>query len=624
MTRQHSYVFMILVLVLLVTGPMTVARAGQWLVPVTVSNAGSVSRELDLGIDPDGTYGLDAQLGEVGLPPWPPTAVFDARFLIDGLEGLYLDIRDDSTTERTHKIQIQEGDGGYPITLRWDASALPAATFTMQDGYTGALIPAFDMAQTDSLVIPVGQSYIKRIDIVVIPGELPPGPPVITPAIPDLSIFLGQRFGELTLDDYVVDPDNADAELTWVLTGEGPPWVTLGDDRVLEVDAPAGWTGTGSFNLRVSDPGGLQDDQDFLLTVLEPGLPSWSVNLQVANGEAETQDVTLGIDTGATDGIDPTLGEIALPPWPPSSVFDVRLTLPDGGTQALLDLRPSGPGVLTFDLEWQSGSGGYPMVVTWPSELPLGSFTIRDNLGGTFIPAMDMSTVQSLTVPDSLSFVTGLIIEVDPVIDTQPPVGPDGLVVVSWTPWSSVTLNWSPCSEEHFAYYEILFDTNLFTSDAQYAWDWSEDTALMDKTTVSTTIALPGPADRYVFRIRAWDTFGNAGPLSPWCMVGDVSGVESRPPDLDSWELLGNSPNPFNPRTRIQFTLKHRCLVSATIYDATGRIVRRFVPRWFDPGNQAFCWDGRNDRGQAAASGFYLYKVQGAGVVRTGKMTMIR
>ncbi len=199
------------------------AAANQWTTPVTVENGIGQTITLNYGLDPSGTDGVDATLGEVGLPPWPPIAVFEARFLIDGIEGLALDIRDDGLTARTHKIQWQIGDGGSPIVLRWDASTLPPATFTMQDGYTGTLIPPFDMAQTDSLVIPAAQSYIKRMDITVLPGVLPPGPPVITPQIPSQTIFMGQRFADLILDDYVSDSDDASQDLQWTLTGNGPP-----------------------------------------------------------------------------------------------------------------------------------------------------------------------------------------------------------------------------------------------------------------------------------------------------------------------------------------------------------------------------------------------------------------
>ncbi|MFO7653847.1 MAG: hypothetical protein R6X25_08515, partial [Candidatus Krumholzibacteriia bacterium] len=344
------------------------AWAEEWIMPLTVFNHGGASQILELGIHPGGTDGVDPHLGEVGLPPWPPSSVFEARFLIDGIEGLHLDIRSDTPTERTHRIQWQPGDGGYPIVVCWDATALPHATFTMQDGYTGTLIPPFDMATVDSLLIPSGQSYIKRLDIVVLPGTVPPSPPQITPAIPDLSVFSGQQFATVALDEHVIDADDPVEDLAWFVTGEAPPWITISPDRILSIEAPAGWTGSRLFNLRAMDPGGLEDDQDFLVSVLAGGLPNWSIRLDVSNNAAETDQARIGIHPSATDGLDPGLGEVALPPWPPSNVFDARLALPDGMTHAKLDLRERG----TIEL---TRSGGESQVKGLMDDLIKDSFT---------------------------------------------------------------------------------------------------------------------------------------------------------------------------------------------------------------------------------------------------------
>lgn len=618
----RSTTTMVALAVLLAAG----AGAEQWTTTLTVENGCGESISLSYGIHPEGTAGLDPALGEVGLPPWPPTAVFEARFIVDGLEGLALDIRDDSRTGRTHRIQWQAGGCGYPVVLRWDASALPPATFTMQDGYTGTLIPAFDMAQTDSLVIPAGQSYIKRVDITVLPGEIPPGPPVITPAIPDQSIFVGQRFAELELDEFVDDPDDPDEDLDWILTGAGPPWVTLNPDRILDVSAPEGWTGSAIFSLRVADPGGLQDEQEFRLEVMAPGLPSWTIGLTVTNGGLENEVLGVGIHRDAGEGIDAELGEVALPPWPPTSVFDARCLLPDGFTHSRLDLRGSAPQTIRFHLEWQAGSGGYPVTVTWPADLPLGEFSILDDLGGIFFPPRDMRATQSLVVPDSLSFIDGLVIEVNPVVDTTPPSGPEGLDVNSWSPWDQVTLDWSayPCSEENFAYFEILFDTELFAEGATHSWDWSEDGSLGNRETTFTTVALPGPADRYVFRIRAWDVFGNPGPLSRWCVIGDASGAPLPSGAGLAVRDVSCAPNPFNPATGIRFTLGDDSQVIVDVYDARGRLVRRLGEGLMRAGPQVLAWDGLGDGGAPMPSGTYLCRIEAGSQVVMQKMTLLK
>jgi len=609
---------------LLATAPS--ARAVSWTLPLTVVNGSGTAQSLELGIHPQGTLGVDAQLGEVGLPPWPPSTVFDARFVVTGTEGLRLDIRDDTRTERSHVIQWQAGAGGYPIIVRWNRASLPASSFMMSDGYTGMLIAPFDMAGVDSLRINASQSYIKKLRITVVPGEAPPAPPVISPGLANQVIFVGQRFADIALDEQVVDSDTPDAELQWHVTGNGPPWLTIGADRVLRVESPADWRGTGTFTLRVVDPGGLEDQQEFTLTAVESGLPSWERSLTITNQAGQTLACDFGLHPEGTDGLDPTLGELELPPWPPSGVFDARFLFPDALTHSRRDLRANAGGIREYRLEWQAGTGGYPVTVTWPANLPPGDYHISDTFGGTFVPPVDMTTTQSLIVPESLSFITSLLVTVDAVIDTTAPQGPAGLAIVSHVPNVSVRLDWSawPCLEDHFAYYEVLFDTLAFDSDAAFAWDWSEDPALALQQTTGTTVALPVSAAGYVFRIRAWDAFGNVGAVSNPCSTGAVAGNGEDPIIPASMFLEQNAPNPFNPLTHIRFTLSRASTITVGIFDVSGRRVRQLFSGTAAFGAHELAWDGRADDGAAMPSGVYFYRLSGDTETHERKMMLLR
>ncbi len=392
------------------------------------------------------------------------------------------------------------------------------------------------------------------------------------------------------------------------------------------IDTPEGWAGFADFNLRVADPGGLEDDQDFRLTVLEPGLPSWAVALEVRNGTGELESLGVGIHTDATDGIDPSLGEVALPPWPPSDVFDARCELPDILTHARLDLRVNSVGNPTYHVVWQVGTGGYPVTVSWPSWLPLGDYIIRDDLGGAFLPPLDMTTTQSLVVPDSLSFITGLVIELDPLIDTTVPVGPTGLDLVDWSAWDWVTVDWSayPCTEKHFAYYEILFDTIPFFTSATYSWDWSEDIALTNIATSSTTLLLPGPASGYIFRIRAWDTFGNVSDLSDPCSVGDVTGIPNPRAGETLMRASSCTPNPFNPETSIFLELEDGAKVRAEIFDVRGHRVRLLLDELLSAGEHILTWNGQDEGGRSLASGYYECRISGGGEHLSRRMMLLK
>jgi FlgD Ig-like domain len=86
-----------------------------------------------------------------------------------------------------------------------------------------------------------------------------------------------------------------------------------------------------------------------------------------------------------------------------------------------------------------------------------------------------------------------------------------------------------------------------------------------------------------------------------------------------------NVPNPFNPSTRIQFSLAGDTSVNLNIYSSAGRLVRRLVAaRTMTQGEHTIEWDGRDDRGQALPSGVYLYSIDTDLGRQSGKMGLVR
>lgn len=88
--------------------------------------------------------------------------------------------------------------------------------------------------------------------------------------------------------------------------------------------------------------------------------------------------------------------------------------------------------------------------------------------------------------------------------------------------------------------------------------------------------------------------------------------------------LLPGRPNPFNPSTVIEYRVPAAGRVSVAVYDVLGQRVATLVDGERQPGHYTVRWDGRNDRGQAVASGVYLYRLQTAGFTATRRLTLIR
>ena len=94
-------------------------------------------------------------------------------------------------------------------------------------------------------------------------------------------------------------------------------------------------------------------------------------------------------------------------------------------------------------------------------------------------------------------------------------------------------------------------------------------------------------------------------------------------------ELLPNYPNPFNPETWIPYRLAKDAVVTLTIYDQTGSIVRRFNVGYqsasvYEGRSRAIYWDGRNEVGDRVASGIYFYTLTAGDYSATRKMVILK
>jgi hypothetical protein len=93
-------------------------------------------------------------------------------------------------------------------------------------------------------------------------------PPEVTD-IPDQTIDEGEAFATINLDDYVSDPDNTDAEMTWTYSGDAELSVSIDGSRVAAIGIPgADWTGAETITFRATDPGALWDEDSATFTVL--------------------------------------------------------------------------------------------------------------------------------------------------------------------------------------------------------------------------------------------------------------------------------------------------------------------------------------------------------------------
>jgi len=73
---------------------------------------------------------------------------------------------------------------------------------------------------------------------------------------------------------------------------------------------------------------------------------------------------------------------------------------------------------------------------------------------------------------------------------------------------------------------------------------------------------------------------------------------------------LWTYPNPFHNKLRIRFSLKNDGLVSLTVHDIQGRLVRTMISGSLKSGNYTLQWDGKDEKGRKVASGIYFYQLK--------------
>ena len=99
------------------------------------------------------------------------------------------------------------------------------------------------------------------------------------------------------------------------------------------------------------------------------------------------------------------------------------------------------------------------------------------------------------------------------------------------------------------------------------------------------------------------------------------------PGGLRSVSLVGEHamhPNPFNSSATIQYSLRGEANVTVSIHDLRGCRLRAFTLDCQDPGSHTVTWDGRNQAGDAVASGVYFYRIQAGPDVVSRKMVLLR
>ncbi|MBK8553770.1 MAG: T9SS type A sorting domain-containing protein [Ignavibacteria bacterium] len=82
---------------------------------------------------------------------------------------------------------------------------------------------------------------------------------------------------------------------------------------------------------------------------------------------------------------------------------------------------------------------------------------------------------------------------------------------------------------------------------------------------------------------------------------------------------LDNFPNPFNPSTKINFSIPSEGFVRLSVFDLTGRLIETLMNEYKNAGEHSVVFDGSN-----LSSGVYFYRLEVNGAALTKRMTMLK
>lgn len=87
---------------------------------------------------------------------------------------------------------------------------------------------------------------------------------------------------------------------------------------------------------------------------------------------------------------------------------------------------------------------------------------------------------------------------------------------------------------------------------------------------------------------------------------------------------LAVSPNPFESRTTVSYSLAQRGPVTVDVFSAAGRRVGTLFGGTREAGTHTVTWDGRDAAGDAVASGIYFVRVSAGDDVRTARVVHLK
>jgi N-acetylneuraminic acid mutarotase len=171
----------------------------------------------------------------------------------------------------------------------------------------------------------------------------------------------------------------------------------------------------------------------------------------------------------------------------------------------------------------------------------------------------------------------------------------------------------------------ILFGGRTASGDTNDVWQFSIARKKWTQYTVTEEQPAPREGHAAIYRPDEDDMviFGGKGAISYndlWSFSRPVTSVERESPPLpEDFVLYQNSPNPFNPTTRITFQIPQESYVTLKVFNLLGIEIATLIEGELPAGIHSRVWDAED-----TPSGVYVYRLTAGGYTTVKKMVLMK
>ncbi|MFA7057474.1 MAG: C25 family cysteine peptidase, partial [Candidatus Cloacimonadales bacterium] len=165
----------------------------------------------------------------------------------------------------------------------------------------------------------------------------------------------------------------------------------------------------------------------------------------------------------------------------------------------------------------------------------------------------------------------------------------------------------------------MYFKVNVIDVDSELIYEWKINSVVVEGEVTDSLYYVFETTDTY--SVKCYISDQDFTVIASWNV--DVTTDNVAETILEN-NLAQNIPNPFNPSTTINFSLKKSSNVSLVVYNIKGQKVKTLLSEKMQQGNHNVVWNGLDDRNRTVSSGVYFYRIATDDYQSTKKAIMMK